>query len=99
MTVCRLGRHPRAFDAVERASRVGVLDDLGFRVAGFLDDRVTVVSLDDRFGLEDLVSVDDREPARKLASLTATRCLLPVSCLTPAQCAPAATGQPRAARG
>ena len=38
-------------------------------------------ALDDRFGLEDLVSVDDREPARipsrKLASLTATRCLLP----------------------
>src|SRR5688500_18804322 len=49
---------------VERPAGVGVLDDLGLRIAGFLDDRVAVVPLDDRFGLEDLMSVDDREPAR-----------------------------------
>ena len=65
MTVCRLGRQRRPLEAlVERPTGVGVLDDLGLRFAGLLDDRVPVVSLDDRFGLEDLVSVDDREPAR-----------------------------------
>jgi hypothetical protein len=40
-----------------------VLDDLGLGIAAFLDDEVPVVALDDFFRFEDLVAVDDCEPA------------------------------------
>jgi hypothetical protein len=56
----RCGYRPAS---VERATRVGVLDDLGLRIGGLFDDNVAVMSLDDLFCLEDLVAVDDREPA------------------------------------
>jgi hypothetical protein len=56
----RCGYRPAS---VERATRVGVLDDLGLRIGGLFDDNVPVMSLDDLFRLEDLVAVDDREPA------------------------------------
>jgi hypothetical protein len=44
-----------------------VLDDLGLRIPGLLDDDVPVVSLDDCFHFADLVAVEDRESARILA--------------------------------
>jgi hypothetical protein len=52
---------------VEWPARVGVLDDLGLRVTALLHDEVPVVSLDDLFGLEDFVAVENREPAWILA--------------------------------
>src|SRR4029079_19170947 len=49
---------------LERPPRIGVLDDLGLRCAALLDHEVPVVPLDDLLRFEDLVPLDDREPAR-----------------------------------
>src|SRR5215216_3254981 len=63
----RLGTTGRR--SIDRAARVGVLDDLRLRISGLLDDEVAVVPLDDLLRLEDLVAIEDREPPRILADV------------------------------
>jgi hypothetical protein len=56
--------HPAgAAQLVDWPARVGLFDDLSLGIVALLDDQVPIMTLDDLLRFEDLVAVDDREPA------------------------------------